>query len=57
MPDVSDPIPRSAMKPDQQRRIGALQAATSLIGRPSRSEHIDWLMRVSKWIEGGYDRG
>jgi hypothetical protein len=53
MPDVTDRIPRSDMTADQRRRIGALQVAGQQIGRPSTEDHVDWLLRVARYVEIG----
>lgn len=53
MADVRDTLPRSTLTPTQQRRLAGLQAAVAIVGRPSNSEHVGWIMRVGRYIADG----
>lgn len=56
MSDVTDEIPRSTMTTAQQRRIGALQAAKTVLRTGSYSSapppDPSTMLRLAKWIEG-----
>lgn len=57
---ASDPIPRSTLRIEQQRRVGALQAAKRiLLGQPDYQtgnniiEDPTHLLEVARWIDQG----
>jgi hypothetical protein len=58
MSDVRDAMPRSTMTTAQQRRIGSLQAAKTLLRNGTGYSPSDVppdpakLLRLAKWIEG-----
>lgn len=57
MSDVTDAIPRSTMTAAQQRRIGSLQAAKTVLqgggyGAASIVQNPAEVLRFAKWIEG-----
>ena len=57
MSDVSDKIPRSTMTTAQQRRIGSLQAAKTVLqgggyGAASIVQDAATLLEVASWIDG-----